>query len=476
MAIARVRRVDLEGDGIVEIEGREWRVPYVIPGERVEVVPRSGPARGELELVRVVTPSPHRIAPGCRHFGPCGGCAWQHVAYPEQLRLKQRLLQDLLDSSLGSGAPRVLATLPTPDAGDVRGEASDPHGTPWRYRNKVHFVFGPGGRGRPLTMGHYRRRSRAVVPVVECPVHVEEGNRVAFALRDALERSGVPGVSGDTGDGVARHVVVRVAETSGDWLATLVATENAKPLRRVTANFLAAVAPPGDDGPPERRRQGRSGLFLNINDRPGPYLFGRETRHLAGERVIRETVAGIGYRLAPASFFQTNVRAARVLAAQVLDAVAGSTGPVLDLYAGVGLFALPLARGGREVTAVEENRDAIAEAVAAARENGIEADRFHPVAARVEAAMPRLSPRRAADAWDAVVLDPPRQGCPPAVLDWIVGRLRPARVVYVSCSPEALALDLARVPAAGYTIERVQPVDMFPHTAHIESVAVLSRR
>jgi 23S rRNA (uracil1939-C5)-methyltransferase len=473
--LVEILRLDAEGDGIAAIGGRDVRVPQVIPGERVEVRLHSSRA-DEAELVRVVRASPCRVSPGCRHFGPCGGCAWQHIAYGEQLRLKQALLQRLLDAALGPGAPKAMPTLPTPEAGPGtrlpgRGEQPEEPVAPWQYRNKAHFVFGPGARGRALSIGHYRRRSRTVLPVTECPVHPEEGNRKAFAMRDALERAGIPGVSADAADGIARHIVVRVGESSGDTLTTLVVAENVKPLRRVTADFAKGAAAGRAAG-----EKAGWGLYLNVNDRPGPYLFGRETRYLAGAREIRETVADLVYIVSPTSFFQTNVRAARVLVGEVLGALGDrSYRRVLDLYAGVGLFALPLARDGRTVTAVEESREAMAAAAAAARENRVPEHAFRAIAAPVEETMSRLTPRRAVDAWDAVVLDPPRQGCPPPVFAWILRTLRPRRIVYVSCNPEALAADLRLAPATGYAIASVQPLDMFPHTAHIESVAVLDR-
>jgi 23S rRNA (uracil1939-C5)-methyltransferase len=409
----------------------------------------------------------HRVAPACRHFGVCGGCDWQHVAYAEQLRLKQRRLQALVDTSLGPRAPRVAPTRPTPfDAG-----AAD---APWGYRGKVHFVFGPGGRGAPLVMGHFRRGSRAVVPVDECPVHAAAGNRWGFAIRDALLKARVAGATPDGDQGTARHVVVRVAEGTGEILATLVVTDNVKALRRVTDDVRARMEPaaPGE-------RPVRAGFHLNVHDRPGVLLFGRETRRLFGLAEAREQVGAAQYLISPTSFFQTNVRAAKVLVDLVLDAAPGPGARVLDLYAGVGLFALPLAMRGSAVTAVEENRDAVAAASAALRLNRVPDRSCRLVASRVEDAMSRLgtgaSAGRRGAAWDTVVLDPPRQGCPPRVLTWIVDELRPERIVYVSCNPEALAADLAAIPPGRYAIDRVVPVDMFPHTEHIEAVAVLGR-
>jgi 23S rRNA (uracil1939-C5)-methyltransferase len=456
--------VNLDGDGVAEAEGRVIAVPGTIPGERVEVrVVRARNGAASAEVARILQASPHRVTPACRHFGLCGGCAWQHVAYPEQLRLKQQLLQGLLPGL------DIRPTLPTPSAEGsslVPTSLGDGVPTPWSYRNKVSFVFGQGGHGTSLVMGHYRRGSRTVVPVQECPVHAEAGNRFAFALRDVLERARIPGSTPDGEEGIARHVVARVPHGTADLLGTLVVTENVKPLRRVTAEMQKAIAPghPGATPP-------RVGFHLNVHDRPGSMLFGRETRRLFGVGEVREQVGGILYLVSPTAFFQTNVRAAEVLVREVLDALPEARfRRVLDLYSGVGLFALPLAKQGRTVTAVEENRHAMAGAASAMRLNGIPDHACRLTAARVEDALKGVGP-----GWDAVVLDPPRQGCPPVVLDWLTRSLRPPRIVYVSCNPEALAHDLAAVPGSGYRFERIQPIDMFPHTAHVETVVVLER-
>jgi 23S rRNA (uracil1939-C5)-methyltransferase len=374
-------------------------------------------------------------------------------------------VQELLGSRI-----EVLPTLPTP---------SSDGGTPWGYRDKVSFVFGPGGRGQPAVMGHYRRGSRHVLPVQECPVHADAGNRFAFEVRDALERAGVPGATADAEQGVARHVVVRVSESTGEMLATLVVAENVKALRRVTSDVEARVAQPDPDG-----RRPRLGFHLNVHDRPDPFLFGRETRRLFGLGEIREQVAGASYLVSPTAFFQTNVRAAEVLVRVVLDALSdGRYHRILDLYSGVGLFAIPLAKAGRVVTAVEESREAVSSCAAALKLNRLDARACRLIASRVEDVQNRLGAGRGrrggrdapGEAWDAAVLDPPRQGCPPRVLDWVFRNLQPARIVYVSCDPEALARDLAQVAGTGYHLGRVQPIDMFPHTAHIETVAVLTR-
>jgi 23S rRNA (uracil1939-C5)-methyltransferase len=214
------------------------------------------------------------------------------------------------------------------------------------------------------------------------------------------------------------------------------------------------------------------GLVLNLHDRPGPYLAGRRSVRVAGPGHVKEETLGPAFLVSPASFFQTNVAAAGTLVRLVVEALPGETGlRVLDLYSGGGLFALSLALRGHSVTAVEESRKSARDAELNRRLNRVGEERLKLVCSSVERALPHLK----AGAFDAVVLDPPREGCPPEVVREVFGRLRPVRGVLVSCDPEALARELPLAAEAGYRVVRVQPVDMFPHTPHTESVTVLER-
>jgi 23S rRNA (uracil1939-C5)-methyltransferase len=437
-----------DGAGHASPGGRRVLVDYTLPGERVEV--RVVATRGDTriaEVVRIVRASPHRIAPACRHFGPCGGCAWQHIGYEEQLRLKQRMLQELLKQSLGARAPRVEMVAAS---------------SPWGFRHKVNFVFAPANRSGGLAMGHYRRRTQALVAVDECPVHAEAGNRLAFAFRDALVAARVDGATPDGQRGLARHLVARVTRARSETLATLVVTHNAKALRPA----VRAIAD-GAEAP--------AGLHLNVHDRPGPFLFGRDTVRLHGRDRVRETVAGISFLISPTAFFQTNIAAAETMVQLVLDH-AGHATNALDLYAGAGLFSLPLARRGARVTAVEENPQAVEDGEASRRLNRIADAQCRFVRARAEDVATGRRRVPGIETPDLVVVDPPRAGCPTGVLAWICRTLQPGRIVYVSCNPEALAIDLRTPLDAGYVVALVQPIDMFPHTAHLETVVVMEKR
>ena len=455
-----IESLDLAGDGVARSGRRTIAVPFTIPGERVLV--RLG-ARARVDgvvpahLIDVLRPSPHRVTPGCPHFGPqaaglepCGGCAWQHIAYPEQLRIKTDLVTRLVRAA-ASSAPAAQAML-----------AATPLDTPWRYRHKVHFVFGSTGGRRPrLVMGHYARGSRRTIDVYQCPVHADAGNMRAFALRDACARSGVqaaaPAGGAQAARGTLKSVTVRVARRTAERMMTVVVTGDAdRALRLATRRAMAETG----DG---------TALHVNVHPKADGFIFGRDTRRISGAERLRDEVAGLSFLLSPTSFFQTNVDAAEVLVELVRRAAPEGV-PVLDLYAGAGLFALPLARAGHAVVAVEENAVAVADGEASRALNRIPPERCRWVRATVESALARVG------AFDTVVLDPPREGCSPAVSQRLFAERRPSRVVYVSCNPETLARDLAVAAGQGYAVESLQPVDMFPHTPHVETVAVLSRR
>ncbi len=382
----------------------------------------------------------------CPHFGVCGGCQLQDVPYVEQLARKTAWLRQVLGDATGGRPPRVEA---------MAGLSAGPDGQPWRFRHKVSFVFGPGLRGRGLVMGHFARESNTIVPVEQCPVHSDRGNRLAFAVRDAMARAGIP-AAGPRLDGVLRHVIVRTTADERQAVVMLVVTHNDKRLR---APVRALMAGPGAP----------DGFVINVHDRPGPFMVGRESQVVAGRGQVRETRLGPAFLVSPAAFFQTNVDAAAVLLGAALEAApAAPRLRILDLYSGSGLFGLPLAMRGHDVTMVEENAQAMRDAAANLRANRVSASRVRTICGRVEDVLARSTPPA-----DLVILDPPREGCHPRVIEAVFHDVRPPRAIYVSCNPEAFAAELPVMLDAGYRLTRVLPVDMFPHTDHVECLVML---
>jgi 23S rRNA (uracil1939-C5)-methyltransferase len=441
--------IALTGEAVAPIEGGRLLVPGALPGERARVrVLRESEGDVHAELLELRGVSPQRVAPACRHAAECGGCGWQHVAYPEQLRLKRHILERQLEKSLGRRAPVVSPTV---------GMPTGPDGRPWGFRQKAAFVFGTDALGG-LAMGHFARGTNRLVPVSECPVHAERGNRVAFALRDALTRARIPAADSGRG-GLLRHVLVRTSADEREAVAVVVAVDNHPRLRAPLQRVLAS---------PERP----TGLMLNLHARPGPYMLGSETLRVDGPGHVREEALGPAFLVSPTGFFQTNVGAAADLLHLVTAALPPRPGlRILDLYSGAGLFALPLAQRGHTVTAVEESRKASRDAARNGKLNHVPQERLNLLCGRVEDSLTRLGRER----WDVAILDPPRPGCPPQVMRFVAERLRPETLILVSCNPEALARELPLALRAGYRALRVQPVDMFPHTPHIETVVVLGR-
>jgi 23S rRNA (uracil1939-C5)-methyltransferase len=410
----------------------------------------------------------------CRHFGSCGGCDILSTPYDDQLRLKRDRVVDCLRG--------LVALAPVGPCLDVRHPARR-GAPPAAFRQKVHFVFMEAD-GR-LHLAHYSAGGRDRVSIAECPAHAEEGNRLAWALREALEQAGLRAHP----HGPLRDLLVRTFRAGPPSIVTLVVTDDAGPrLRRAVGRFLDEAGR-------------RVSMFVSVNAADTPLVLGGRTRHIAGPRRGRERVAGIEYLLSASSFFQTNVDGADALVDWIMERLEGArpsrpsprSAPwrIVDLYAGVGLFALPLAQAGHRVVAVEENPDAVVDGLATLRRNGIPASRCRFV----------RSPVRRIETWasaargpvDLVILDPPREGIGAELLARVLARVAPRFVAYVSCEPASLARDLAGVVAAvaddvvpdraravgpdshSYRVELVQPIDMFPHTRHVETLVWMAR-
>ena len=436
--------------GVAGHGGRRFLVSGAVPGDTctVQVV---GESRGDLraEIIRLGKPSPSRVEPRCPHFGTCGGCLFQNLDYARQLELKERhLRRTLFEKGLPGFEPeRILPVVPSPDV--------------YHYRNKMEFAFADDWGELVIGLrerGDPRRKSRGrTVGLTKCPIFSSAVDEIFPAVLEFAKEKGLAAHNPRKGRGILRHLVLREGKRTGDLMVLLVTA----PGSGVDFGELAArLAPPASRV---------KSFFHVVTGRKSDIVSFEETRLLSGSPWIEEKLGGLTFRIHPQTFFQTNTGAAEALYGKIPE-LAGLTSwsQVLGLYCGSGAIEIYLAGQAGKVTGVDSLPENIRNAGENAAANGAGNCTF--VAGTVEDFLndPGGEPP------DVVVVDPPRPGLTPRALKSILA-LEAPEAVYVSCNPPALARDLKHFMARGYRLQAVLPFDFFPHTPHLEVLAVLAR-
>ncbi len=438
-----IESINNEGEGVGRYAGFTVFVPGTAAGDRVTATVLSlQKTYARALLGTVLHASPHRVTPPCAYYGACGGCQLQHLSYDEQLRQKRQIVRDALLRIGGLDLP-VNPMLGMTD--------------PWRYRNKVQVPAGL--ENGAVVTGFYSPRSHRIVRVDSCLLQHPAQDPAIAAVRNTLQALSIPIYDETSHTGLLRHIMARTSFATGKTLLTLVANGRQLPQQqRLVASLSSAV-------------DNLAGIVLNINTRRGNVILGSEEQLLWGEPYLEEKLWGLSLRISPRSFLQVNSIQAEILYAKVRE-YAALTGreTVFDLYCGAGTIGLYLSREAKKVVGVEAVSSAVADAEENAGINNITNAEFHQ--ARAEELVPKLL----AGGYhaDVVVIDPPRKGCDEKLLRTIAAT-RPSRVIYVSCNPATLARDLRCLTGHGFAVREVQPVDMFPHTAHVECVVLMSR-
>lgn len=376
----------------------------------------------------------------CPVSAPCGGCVFRHVTYEAERRYKWQRVADAL-ARIGG-----LAITPEPIVGSV----------PQRYRNKAQYPVANGEEG--LRFGFYAPRSHRLVEQRDCLLQPTEFAAILDAVAAWGNACEVKAYDEIDGSGLLRHVYIRKAEATGQIMVCLVCTSGRLPDTKQLVSLLQEI-------------EGVCSVVVNINRADTNVVLGNEEFALYGECSITDRLCGLEFSLSPRSFYQVNHAQAEVLYSLAAEAAA-LTGKetLLDLYCGTGTIGLSMAHKAARLIGVEVVASAVADARRNAARNGVEGTRF--LCADAGEAAEQL--RREGIRPDVVVIDPPRKGCTPQVIH-TVADMAPSRVVYVSCDPATLARDLKLFQELGYTTEKVTPVDMFPRTAHVETVALLER-
>lgn len=374
----------------------------------------------------------------------CGGCPLLQKDYPAQLKEKQARMEKLL-GRFGKVQP-------------IRGMED-----PWHYRNKVISTFAAGSGGK-LVSGIYASGTHKVLPVQQCLLQDETLDKVVDAVRAAARRCRYTPYNEDHGTGLLRHVLCRRGFVSNQVMVVLVTGQPQIPGAK---NFVKALLEEA-----KKRSVPVTTVVQNYNPRQTSAVLGTQEKTLYGKGYILDTLCGHTYAISPRSFYQVNPVQTEVLYHLAVQA-AKLTGKetVLDAYCGIGTIGLTAAPHAKAVVGVEKNRDAVQDAIGNAKHNGITNAKFFAG----DATQWIVDAAEKGQTADVIFMDPPREGSTKEFLQ-AVAKMAPQRVVYVSCGPDSLARDLQQLTALGYKVESIQPVDMFPHTEHIENVVALVRK
>ncbi|MGI6036333.1 MAG: 23S rRNA (uracil(1939)-C(5))-methyltransferase RlmD [Limnochordia bacterium] len=424
------------GEGVGRVDGLAVFVPGALPGEEVEVeitqVKRNY-ARGVLAAIH--TKSQRRVEPECSLHGLCGGCQLQHLSYPFQLAYKEQLVENALRRIGGLHVP-IQPIVPAPN--------------PWNYRTKIQAPVGV--KGKDIVTGCFARGTHDIVPMDSCLIQHPLNNLVLRNIRGLVKKHRLSVYDERSGQGDLRHIIVRVGEDEA--LVTLVTRRERVPHLQELARELMETVPLV------------AGVVQNINPTRTNVILGPKTIPLAGRDYLTVSLDGVKFRVSARAFLQVNWEQTKALYRIVRD-YAQLTGRerLVDAYCGIGTIALYLAPWAGEVYGIEEVPEAVKDAMVNSRLNDRQATFICGLVEEELAKLARKGPI------DVLVMDPPRKGCHPRVLETIRSA-RVDRVVYVSCNPATLARDLGMLN--GYEILAVQPIDMFPQTHHVECIVMLT--
>ena len=441
----KITSATAEGSGVGKTEDNiVVFVPMTAIGDEIEariLKVKKTYAFGKIE--KIITPSSARISPDCPNFSKCGGCVWRHISYDEELKIKSQKVRDAVERIGG------ISTEFRPIIGSERVN---------RYRNKAQLPIGRDREGGAV-LGFYAFHSHRIIDCDDCALQPEIFKTVMDVTRDFIERTNTDIYDESTGKGRLRHLYIRLGEVTNELMVCYVVNGNGLKQEDMLVKMLRESLP------------NLKTVVFNSNREKTNVILGNKNRVAYGKGYITDVLCRLKFKISPFSFWQVNRAQAEKLYSKAKEYAKLSGDEVLlDLYCGTGTIGLTMAQDCKQLVGVEIVEDAVNDAKANAEANEINNARF--ICADAPTAAEQL--RKEGTAPDVVILDPPRKGCGEELVKTI-RKMNPKRVVYVSCDPATLARDLKYFSENGYITHEVTPCDMFPRTAHCESVALLTK-
>ena len=433
-----------QGEGIGRINSFAVFVPGTILAEKVKVKiteVKKNFARGRLE--EVILSSPHRIKPLCSVYHLCGGCHLQHIAYEKQLEMKKRIVENALDR-IGNQNIKASPTIGMKD--------------PWRYRNKGHFQVNQEKRG--VRLGFYKAGSYDFVPASGCLLFSLQINKLVSYLEEQLSLQKVTVYNSKTERGNLRNILIRESRSTGETMIIFATKEDNLGFDQNVLNNLVRTFPQVVS------------IYQNINRSPKAILIGKDFRLLKGKTDLEDALGPFKFKISPRSFFQVNAAQAEILNEKVLEyANLSGEETVIDSYCGTATISIYAAKQAQKVYGIEVEKSAVRDAKINCELNGI--SNLKLFTGKAEEWLYKW--RRSGEEVHLIIVDPPRRGCSSKVLKGVI-KIKPKKILYVSCNPATLARDLKYLTKNDdYKLKKVLPIDMFPQTSHIECIASLER-
>ena len=435
----------VDGEGIGKADGFTVFVKDAVIGDRIKAkIIKAKKNYGYGRLMEVITPSPYRVKPACSIARQCGGCQIQALSYEEQLKFKEKKVRGHLERIGGFK--------------DLEMEPIMGMEEPYHYRNKAQFPVGKNKDGKIIT-GFYAGRTHSIIENRDCILGVKQNKDVLDCVIGHMEKYHIQPYDETTGKGLVRHIMIRYGFHTDQIMVCLILNGDKLPAEKALVESLCEIP-------------GMTSITINVNKKRNNVILGNQLRLLWGQSYITDSIGNVSYQISPLSFFQVNPIQTEKLYGKALE-YAGLTGneTVWDLYCGIGTISLFLAQRAKFVRGVEIVPQAIDNARENAKINGIENVEFF--VGKAEEVLPREYDKNGIYA-DVIVVDPPRKGCDEALLNTIL-KMKPERVVYVSCDSATLARDLKILCAEEYELKRVSTTDMFPQSTHVETVVLLSQ-